>query len=648
MRKKLFSLLLAFIMVISVGSSFAASSATDYQSSLAKLRTYGIIDTADLNLNGNMSRGVFAKLIVNSTGNTDLAESLSVSSMFSDVSVKSELCGYINASVSLGYLSALSDGKFKPDENITYAQFCTAMVKALGYGYNDIVGSWPKGFIDKAKSLGITTGFSLNSSNAVTTKQALIMIDRLLSTNVKKNNAADADKTLADSAGITSDSTNWVYSKPEVAMNFNATTKKLGSIKFDAAIPFLRNTTNNSSTPVTTTVGENISISDIKDKDVVYQVYNKMNVLMYYLVVDNKVQGAITSILPNKFSPNTIEINNVSYELGDYANLDKFNTSTNALKVGDSITAVLGYDGKIVDAFYSDDSNCDEYAFVVNTQTTISTDAADYGKIKYTVDLLRVDGTKKTYITEFDSNSYKWTLIKYSELTSEKAALMAVGGITPTNIYIDKDQRKFGTGYVTDNVKVYNYTDSTVNLISWSDLPDGKIPAGKIKYYVTTGVFDDVCVIVTYDIFNQQNKDCVVQSIQIPDGKKVTSYTYSLMSGGNRYTYSTQNEIVGATVGSVLNMKTYNNNITTFNQLKNPDAQSYIVQAMDTKRIKLNGFVYLLNSDVKVYFKDYSGTLSSKNLAEIEVGKTYSSVKLYCDRPLDNNGSVSMIVVSLN
>lgn len=648
MRKKLFSLLLAFIMVISVGSSFAASSATDYQSSLAKLRTYGIIDTADLNLNGNMSRGVFAKLIVNSTGNTDLAESLSVSSMFSDVSVKSELCGYINASVSLGYLSALSDGKFKPDENITYAQFCTAMVKALGYGYNDIVGSWPKGFIDKAKSLGITTGFSLNSSNAVTTKQALIMIDRLLSTNVKKNNAADADKTLADSAGITSDSTNWVYSKPEVAMNFNATTKKLGSIKFDAAIPFLRNTTNNSSTPVTTTVGENISISDIKDKDVVYQVYNKMNVLMYYLVVDNKVQGAITSILPNKFSPNTIQINNVSYELGDYANLDKFNTSTNALKVGDSITAVLGYDGKIVDAFYSDDSNCDEYAFVVNTQTTISTDAADYGKIKYTVDLLRVDGTKKTYITEFDSNSYKWTLIKYSELTSEKAALMAVGGITPTNIYIDKDQRKFGTGYVTDNVKVYNYTDSTVNLISWSDLPDGKIPAGKIKYYVTTGVFDDVCVIVTYDIFNQQNKDCVVQSIQIPDGKKVTSYTYSLMSGGNRYTYSTQNEIVGATVGSVLNMKTYNNNITTFNQLKNPDAQSYIVQAMDTKRIKLNGFVYLLNSDVKVYFKDYSGTLSSKNLAEIEVGKTYSSVKLYCDRPLDNNGSASMIVVSLN
>ena len=648
MRKKLFSLLLAFIMVISVGSSFAASSATDYQSSLAKLRTYGIIDTADLNLNGNMSRGVFAKLIVNSTGNTDLAKSLSVSSMFSDVSVKSELCGYINASVSLGYLSALSDGKFKPDENITYAQFCTAMVKALGYGYNDIVGSWPKGFIDKAKSLGITTGFSLNSSNAVTTKQALIMIDRLLSTNVKKNNAADADKTLADSAGITSDSTNWVYSKPEVAMNFNATTKKLGSIKFDATTPFLRNTTNNTSTPVTTTVGENISINDIKDKDVVYQVYNKMNVLMYYLVVDNKVQGAITSILPNKFSPNTIEINNVSYQLGDYANLDKFNTSANALKVGDSITAVLGYDGKIVDAFYSDDSNCDEYAFVVNTQTTISTDAADYGKIKYTVDLLRVDGTKKTYITESDPNSYKWTLIKYSELTSEKATLMAVGGITPTDIYIDKDQRKFGTGYVTDNVKVYNYTDSTVNLISWSDLPDGKIPAGKIKYYVTTGVFDDVCVIVTYDIFNQQNKDCVVQSIQVPDGKKATSYTYSLMAGGNRYTYSTQNEIIGATVGSVLNMKTYNNNITTFNQVKNPDAQSYIVQAMDTKRIKLNGFVYSMNSDVKVYFKDYSGTLSSKNLAEIEVGKTYSSVKLYCDRPLDNNGSVSMIVVSLN
>ncbi len=647
MRKRIFSLILALIMVISVGSSFAASSATDYQSSLAKLKTYGIIDTADLNLNGNMSRGVFAKLIVNSTGNTDLAKSLSVSSMFSDVSVKSELCGYINASVSLGYLSALSDGKFKPNENITYAQVCTALVKALGYGYNDIVGSWPKGFIDKAKSLGITTGFSLSSSNAVTTKQSLIMIDRLLSTNVKKNNAADADKTLAESSGVTSDSSNWVYSKPEVAMNFNASTKKLGNIKFDSVTPFLRNTTNNSSTPATTTVGENISISDIKDKDVVYQVYNKMEVLMYYLVVDNKVQGAITSILPNKYSPETIEINNVSYQLGDYANLDKFNTSANAFKVGDSVTAVLGYDGKIVDAFYSDDSNCDEYAFVVNTQTTISTDAADYGKVKYTVDLLKVDGTQKTYITESEPNSYKWTLIKFSELTSEKVALMRIGGITPTDIYIDKDQRKFGYGYVTDNVKVYNYTDSTVNLVNWNDLPDGKIPAGKIKYYVTTGVFDDVCVIVTYDIFNQQNKDCVVQSIQTPDGKKVSKYTYSLMSGGNKYTYTDEKEIIGATVGSVLNMKTYNNNVTTFNQIKNPDALAYTVQAMDTKRIKLNGIVYSMNSDVKVYFKDYSGTLSSKSLSDIEVGKAYSSIKLYCDRPLDNNGKVSMIVVNL-
>lgn len=647
---KIITLALISILVFSSTFTYAAvpKSSTDYEQTVEKLILWGVIDNNDLISKSKMTRELFAKIIVNSTGNNDLAQSLSDSSTFSDVSAKSSYCGYINASVKLGYLSAYSDGKFKPQESITFAQFCTSAIKALGYTNEDIVGTWPAGYINKAKSLGITSGYSFTNNSALNAEATIIMIQRTLNTNIKKVNTQDTDTTLVESSGIMEDKDNWVYGKPEVALSFNPDSKRMGNINFKDGIPILRDTYNNTASPATKKVGEIIGLSDIKDKDVVYEVYNKLNVLIYYLVVDNKVEGEITSILPSKYSPKTLQITSVNYELGQYAELNKFNSTPGSFNTGDSITAILGYDGKVVEAFLTVDENNEDYAFVLNCSTMVSKEAADYNKQYYTVDLLHVDGSQKTYKINMDPRAFKWRLVQYSLINDDTVALLNMTYDISSSFTVDINNKKIGGNYVTDNVKIFNYTDYSVKLVRWSDIPNGRLLSGKIKYLGYTGDFNDVNVICAYDIFNEQNKDMVVKSIEKPIGTN-GSYKYELVAGTSQYTYTTKEEIPNAAVGTVFSMKMNNDVIVSYNHISNPVEQWWYVQAVDSKRIKINNVIYFFSSTVSVYFNDYSGKLAAQPVSNIRVGPNqgYESINIYTDRPLDNGGKVTMLVFNL-
>ncbi len=658
MLKKIITFTMLAVMFISTTFSYAATGTqteSAWKDTLAKLEVMGIIDEADLNITAKMTREVFSKIIVNSTGNYELAQALKGTTTFSDVAKTSEFCGYINAAVNKGYLTAYADGRFKPKNNVTFAQLCTAMISALGYKSTDIVGIWPKGYIEKAKSLGLTTGFSYNTSDEVSTSSVIIMVGRMLNTNINKNNTADKDITLKESAGLTNDQVNWVYSEPEVAFNFNPNTKKLGNITFKDNIPILRNTIDNGVSPVTSVIGEKITLEVIKDKDVVYEVYNKLNVLIYYLVIDNKIEGKITSILPNKYAPTSIKVNDVNYDLGEYSKIEKFNSTNGSLSVEDHVSVVLGYDGKVVDAYYVEDDNNKEYAFVVDCDTKVSEAAADYGKTYYTVTLMHVDGTTKTYKIAEDASDYKWRLVKYSNIDDKSVKLLKLAYRNDTEIVVDRYQQKVGQSYIADNVKIFNYTDEAVNLINWNDIPDGTLAAGKVKYLATAGDFDDVCVILTSDIFNQQYKNYVVKSIKEPSDKNLADensayYQYTLASGSENYTYvsKTGSGITGANVGSVLSMKLYNNKVSTFSKVVTPDTIGTRVQAIDSKRIKINNIVYMFDSNVAIYFKDYKGNLTAKKYSDIELDTDFPSIRLYFDRSINNGGRVQTIVIGQN
>ena len=87
--------------------------------------------------------------------------------------------------VASGAISGYPDATFKPDSNITRAEFATILVKALGMEprngkvFNDTVGHWAQGTLATAEYYGIINGLSpdiFGPDQAITREQMAVMI----------------------------------------------------------------------------------------------------------------------------------------------------------------------------------------------------------------------------------------------------------------------------------------------------------------------------------------------------------------------------------------------------------------------------------------------------------------------------------------
>ncbi|MCR4434558.1 MAG: S-layer homology domain-containing protein [Clostridiales bacterium] len=667
MKKYISLALIAAILCIATGAY--AGGFTDvpgnavYADALERLSSLGIVSgdgSGQFRPDEIITREQFAKGMVIASGLETVADSMKGSTIFPDVELNGWSSGYINAALNKGLISGMPDGKFHPGESITFAQACTVLVRALGYTDDDVQGLWPKNYVGKAAELGLTAGINLGANDGLPRWAFVLMVDRLLDTNVKKASAGDADQTYAAKVGMTRDNIYSVYSKPEVVKNFNPATKKLGSIDLSGNPPIVRNTIDKSTSPQTNNIGESIKISQIKDYDVVYQVSDAANKNRYILVVDNKVTGNITGILPNKFSPTTIQIDGTDYELGKYFDLNKINSTAGSFKINENVTILLGYDGKVVDIYYPDSSDNTNFAFVVNWGTTTSTDLSDYGKRVYTVKLLLTSGATQTFKVDSDPWDKKGKVVKYQKVydpntstqeTSEnqlqKVVLEDVPYMNIGEVTVDKDDRQINSTDVTENVKIFNLIsndqgkDCDVSLIDWSDMPTGNLEEGKIAFWNRTGPFSDINVLVLNDAFYDHYRFGVVEKIA---NDRNSRYEYTLMIDGNEYLYTTYPQIKDTKAGDVVKVEMANNSVNKIVEIPNADAKGVAVGAIDEKRIMVNGNVYRFRDDVKIYFKYYNGVCAEKGINDVKTNWVYGQVDVYLDRP---GGKAELVVISI-
>lgn len=674
--KKYIAIILA-LMLLCITTGAYASGFSDvpanavYADALNRVSSLGIVSgdgNGQFRPDGLLTRDQFAKLIVVTSGLQSMADTMKGATIFPDVVSNGWSSGYINAAVNKGFITGMPDGTFHPGDSVTFAQACTVMIRALGYTDQDIQGLWPRNYIGKAADLGLTTGINFGNGSGLPRWAAVMMLDKLLDTNIKKVNAADPDKTFAAAAGMTMDNIYSVYSKPEIVKNFDPASKKVGSIDLSGDPSVVRNTIDTTTTPQTNNTGESIKISQIKDHDVVYQVSDVWNKNRYILVVDNKVTGLITGILPNKYSPKTIQINNKDYELGKYFDLSKINSTDGAFKINDSVTISIGYDGKVVDIYYPDSTDNSNYAFVINYEKVYSTNLADYGSEKYNVKLLLGDGSTATYRVDSDPSGKKGKLVKYTKVYEtptastdttqpQKAALEDVSYVSVGDVVVNKYDKQINSSYVTDNVKIFNLisndsgADAQVSLMDWSDMPAGTLQSGKVLFWNKLAPFDDINVLVMSDALEQQYKFASVEKVEQASGRGSSGYNLTMMIDGKDYVF---NYIPGLnqgrpdyTAGQMLKVKLVNGRVSEIHEIANPETKGVAVQAIDSKRIKVNGTTYRFTDDVYIYFKYYDGTCKVKGISDVLTNTVYGQVEVYTDKPLVYGGKARVVVISV-
>lgn len=102
-------------------------------------------------------------------------------SVFSDVPTTHWANGYVVKAASLGYLSGYGNGKFGPDDTVTYEQALTMLVNALGYGEEaGKHGGYPDGYIHVACEQNINLGLAMEKGDKANRWQIAVMLQNVM------------------------------------------------------------------------------------------------------------------------------------------------------------------------------------------------------------------------------------------------------------------------------------------------------------------------------------------------------------------------------------------------------------------------------------------------------------------------------------
>lgn len=192
MSKKIICVLL-FIIMMSGLTAYAYSENTKFVvlQELGSLEGYG---GGELGLDRYVTRAEFVKMAVALSENRNTVSSVLKVSPFTDVSYNSWYAPYVFAATSNKYLSGYIDGTFRPENNITYEESITVVMRLLGYSDDLYQYSWPHGQVSAAKSQGITDGTNKNIGELVTRGDVACMLFNMLDKNIASSTAKYINK----------------------------------------------------------------------------------------------------------------------------------------------------------------------------------------------------------------------------------------------------------------------------------------------------------------------------------------------------------------------------------------------------------------------------------------------------------------------
>lgn len=189
--------ILAMALPVSAASSFSDVSDPNTAVNADILRLMGVVSGSggnNFSPSAQLTRAEFCVMAVKAMGRDDEVPIHTTRTIFSDVTARHWARGYINliSSIPVGdnaekaggrLISSSGTGLFRPDDQITYAEAVTILMRILGYGDSKVGAVWPAGYLNMASSLGLTKGLTgISSGASVTRAQAAQLFVNMLST----------------------------------------------------------------------------------------------------------------------------------------------------------------------------------------------------------------------------------------------------------------------------------------------------------------------------------------------------------------------------------------------------------------------------------------------------------------------------------
>lgn len=514
----LVSMLIICLAICNV--SFAATTLKDikgtkYESAVENLIEVGLVNgyPEDNTYRPNVvvTRAQMAKMMVVALGEEGKVTSAATKkSTFTDIKNGHWAYGYVNVAKDLGIINGYPDGRFGPDETVTYAEATTMAIRALGY--DDEVGKsteiWPNNYTSYAKKLDLYDGMGTFTANKGAARgDVAIVLWNMLRTGVCTV-VGQSGNTLKYGQGqrMISKYKNYTYLK-------DAT---ITSVKFD----------DNYSKATVKIADDKDSLSLSMTSAEVLKYYGRKLEVMYKnstkklcSITDQKAykvkSGSITKVTSKK-----IEIDDDEYTLPSKSDILLYKVDS----LSEAIDATLILDGSTVKYVIASGAREIKIGFVDEVDVKISKKV--YGMKVKVAGSSRV--TTYELINEKDMPKEGSVIIYYvnskdqvgiiKELTEDNAS--SIGSLTSKKIKIGKTTYT----YDADTFTVLNVGTSSIKNLSFTKIDEDN---DLVYVYENAG---QTYLIVFEDSANNKTESNKIKKdlesyIKNVDGKKEASYS---------------------------------------------------------------------------------------------------------------------------
>jgi hypothetical protein len=207
MKKILTIIIIILIMTIGTlayAGDFDDIKDTKYEEAVEFLAAYEVIngfEDGTFRPNEPVTRGQMAKMITIVLGYKDFTENLG--STFADTEGHwSE--PYVEVANSFDIVVGYDEYTFGPNNNISYSEAVTMIIRTLGYTDSSLEGDWPYDYLVKATDLGVLDNVSMLSSSANRGDVAIMIYNALDNYQVRINSSGypiEMEETLFDNIG---------------------------------------------------------------------------------------------------------------------------------------------------------------------------------------------------------------------------------------------------------------------------------------------------------------------------------------------------------------------------------------------------------------------------------------------------------------
>ncbi len=162
------------------------------EQAVATLESMGIVSgtgTTTYSPSLILTRAQVCTMIIRVMGLESSAYSYINQNLFRDVQGAMWHAGYVNLAYQQGIINGYGNGSFGPDDDITYGQFLTMLLRLLGYTDQEIGRIWPSDYVTFAEKLGIDENVSLSANDPVTRGEAAVILYNALTVKGKGANS---------------------------------------------------------------------------------------------------------------------------------------------------------------------------------------------------------------------------------------------------------------------------------------------------------------------------------------------------------------------------------------------------------------------------------------------------------------------------